>query len=60
MIIDNFFYDIYLLPSGQSVNQSRVQQLTKLGNILSLVVKTSPKGDMAKIIWMLALTLIKY
>ena len=33
--------------SGHSVNQSIVQQLTKLGNILKRVRNVSPNGDIA-------------
>ena len=33
--------------SGHSLNQSSVQQLTKEGNILNLLMNEFPKGDMA-------------
>lgn len=36
---------------GQGRNQSMAQQLTKDGNILSLLLKSSPIGDMANTIW---------
>lgn len=36
--------------SGHSLNQSIVQQLINEGNILNLLVNTSPKGLMAIII----------
>lgn len=46
--------------SGHSVNQSSVQQLTKLGNILSLVENNDERGLIAMTKWMLLVTLLRY
>lgn len=46
--------------SGHSVNQSRMQQFTSDGNILSLVEKVSLRGDIAMMMWMLFLILSRY
>jgi hypothetical protein len=45
---------------GQLENQSIVQQLTSEGNFKSLVLKTSPNGDIAITQWIFAFTLSKY
>ena len=45
--------------SGHSLNQSSVQQLTKEGNILNLLMNELPKGDMANTTWICFNTLAK-
>ena len=46
--------------SGHSLNQSKVQQLTKDGNILNRLMNELPKGDMAKTTWICFNTLARY
>jgi hypothetical protein len=51
LILDkNFLLTVAKASSGHSKNQSIVQQLTKLGNILTLVLKASPIGEKHKTI----------